>query len=748
MKKINLLLFNVSLATIIFAQNPDKSWWTFTYPSHTAKDSCLLNLRYLNEEYAGQHGFIQLSDDGNSFVHGNGKPIRFWASNGGNLASEMSDEKLDSLAEFLAKMGVNIIRYHGAINPHGPQTNLMNPDTTDVKNIWRCVAAMKRQGIYTVISPFWPHNGHMGGHVPAEWGIEGYGEKDDLWAVLYFNENLKAAYKNWVKYLYTKPNPYTGVALKDEPAVAIIQVENEDGVFFWTMQSIKPALSKMVSTQFAQWLKDKYGSLQAALNAWGSDAVLKDDDVANQFVGLYSIYEMTLAQINGKAKRLKDQTEFYAKKQRGFYDEMVKYYRYDLGCKQLTNGNNWRTASQIRLLDAERWSNSTADVIAANKYFDPQHTGPNDGWRIDPGDFYGAPSALKNPADLPFNVKHISGQPMMITESGWNLPNKYQTEGSLLVAAYSGLTGLDAFFWFMPTAVNFDKEPYFKFVDLAGQHPLTRWSNATPGEVGMFPANALLHRLGYVKAATVVKEQRTLTSIFNREIPDIFEEKSFDPNRDFDNIKKNTEDKATLSPLTFLTGGVTTSYGGSIDTVQLLAPVDKLINKATQQVTATTGQQKLDYKAGIFTLNTPKAKAVSGFLKTVKTFPLGEVQIQSQNEYATIELVSMDEKDINQSAKILLQAGTIFRPTNWEETAAIKEKDGDKIKGFTINNTGTMPWLGMPCLASISIKNTVIKKAIQLDAAGYALKELPLKITKGIVTLTLPKDAYYILLVK
>ncbi|MEP7279902.1 MAG: hypothetical protein ABI813_14725, partial [Bacteroidota bacterium] len=424
------------------------------------------------------------------------------------------------------------------------------------------------------------------------------------------------------------------------------------------------------------------------------------------------------------------------------------YYRYDLGCKQLTNGNNWRTASQSRLLDAERWSNSTADVIAANKYFDPQHTGPNDGWRIDPGDFYGAPSALKNPADLPFNVKHISSHPMMVTESGWNLPNKYQTEGALLVAAYSGLTGLDAFFWFMPSATNFDSNPYFKYFEMGGQHPLSRWTNSTPGEAGMFPANALLHRLGYVKAALAVKEQRTLTGIFNRDVPEIFEEKSFDPNRDFETTAKRTDEKATLSPLTFLTGGVVTSYGGSVDSVQLLAPVDKMINKSAQQVTATTGEQKLDYKNGIFTLNTPKAKAVSGFLSKVKTFQLGDVSIQSQNEYATIELVSMDEKDINQSAKILLQAGTLFRPSNWVEEPAVIEKEGKKIKGFTITNTGTMPWLGMPALGNVTIKNAAIKKAIQLDAAGYAVKILPLQIKNGIATLALPKDVYYILLVK
>ena len=746
MRKIGLLLINTFLFTVSYAQTPDKSWWTFEYPNNRSLDSGLLNLRFLNEQFAGQNGFIELSGDGNSFTQGNGKEIRFWACNGGNLANDFDDKKLDTLARFLAKMGVNIVRFHGAINPHGKGTDINSVDTAQVNSIWRCVAAMKKQGIYTVISPFWPHNGHMGGWVPAEWGIEGYAEKDDLWAVIYFNDKLKLAYKNWVKYLYTTPNPYTGVALKDEPAVAIIQVQNEDAVFFWTIGAIKPALAKMISSQFVQWLKNKYGNLQNATTAWGNTALLPDDNYAEEKLGLYPIYEMTLPQKESNAKRLQDQVTFYAHKQRSFYDEMVKYYQYDLNCKQLTNANNWRTASQSRLLDLERWTNSTADVIAVNKYFDPQHIGPNDGWRIDPGDFYGAPSATKTPADLPTNIKHVSGHPMMVTESGWNLPNKYQTEGALLTAAYSGLTGLDAFFWFFPTAPTFATKMHNEFFSVQGQHPLDRWSNSTPGEMGMFPANALIHRLGYVKEAMAVKEQRTLGSMFNRSEPKIFEEQSFDPNRDFVIADKKNESEAALSPLTFLTGSVSSTYSSSADSTNVLVNLNQLIKTKEQKVTSVTGEQNLDYKNGLFTLNTPKAKAVTGFLNTQKRFVLGDVTIQSSNEYATIEVVSMDDKIMSQSKKILLQVGTIFRPTNWKEEAATYDNHGKKTKGFKILNTGTMPWMGMPAMGSIAIKNSLIKKATQLDAAGYAVKKLALTFTKGILSLQLPKDAYYILL--
>ncbi|MCC8424531.1 hypothetical protein [Mucilaginibacter sp. UR6-11] len=710
------------------AQVPDKSWWTFSYPSSKSAGKSLIDLRYLNEHFAGQNGFIQLSRDGNSFVNGTGKAIRFWGCNGGSLAGGFDDKKLDSLARFLAKMGVNIIRYHAAINPHGKNTKVTDVDITEARNIWRCVAAMKKQGIYTVISPFWPANGHMGGWIPKEWGIDGYSGKDDLWAVLFFSDRLKEGYKAWVKYLYTTANPYTKVALKDEPAVAVIQVENEDSPFFWTMNNIKPALAKTIGAQFSKWLKDKYGP---------------QPDIKDTMT-LQPIYNMTLPPRGDDKSRLHDQVEFYAVRQRSFYDEMVRYYRDTLGCRQLINGNNWHTASQSRLLDLERWTNSGAEVIAVNKYFDPQHKGPNAGWRVDPGDFYGAPSALKNPADLPTNIKHVAGHPMMVTESGWNLPNKYQTEGALLVAAYGGLTGLDAFFWFTPTATDFSQQPYFTFLNIQGQHPLNRWSTSTPGEIGMFPANALIQRLGYVKEANAVQEQRTMKSMLNRDVPAIFEEQSFDPNRDF--ITTNNKDRGQLSPLTFLTGGVTAGYAGKSDAVKLAANLKQLINLKESTVTSVTNEEQLDYKKGIFILNTPRAKAVAGFLNTRRLFSLNGVTIQSTNEYATIELVSMDGLSIDRSKKLLLQVGTIFRPTGWGEEPTVLTEGKKQQPGFRITNTGKMPWLGMSAVGSIILKSKSIKKAVQLDAAGYPVRSLDLQLLAGSVSLKLPADAYYILL--
>ena len=46
--------------------------------------------------------------------------------------------------------------------------------------------------------------------------------------------------KAWARAVYTRVNPYTGLALARDPTVAIIQVQNEDSLLFWTFDGIAP----------------------------------------------------------------------------------------------------------------------------------------------------------------------------------------------------------------------------------------------------------------------------------------------------------------------------------------------------------------------------------------------------------------------------------------------------------------------------------------------------------------------------
>jgi hypothetical protein len=553
----------------------------------------LLDLSYLNEDVAGENGFVQLSADGNSFVDGAGNPLRFWCINGGDLARKFSFDQMQKYARFLAKMGVNMIRFHGSINPKGEHSEITEVDTAEAKAIWKMVATMKEEGIYSTISPFWAHNGHMGGNVPEEWEIEGYSGNEALWGVMFFNDTLKEAYKKWVKFLYTETNPYTGIALKDDPAVGIIQVKNEDGVFFWTIQNIKEPLEKIIRKKFYNWLVEKYGSIEGAQSEWGNET-LEDDDPSVGEMDIYEIWYATQEQSGSLDKRLTDQIEFMAEVQHNFYQEIYNFYR-SIGCKQLINGNNWKTANSTRLLDVERWTNTSCDVIALNRYYDPGHIGTDSGWRIDPGHYYQGKSTLFQPHKLPINIKQPSGHPVVVTESAWNLPHKYQAEGPFLISAYMSLTGVDGFYWFTPSDWTYDPNPYYTWINLeGGQHPLQRWTISIPGQLAMFPANALLYRKGYLsEGKTIVSERRTLESLWKREIPIITEDMGFDPNRDF----RVTENEGTkVSPLAYLTGKITVEYDTENNSSTIDPELKKLIDFDTKKIKSSTGQLEWDYQ--------------------------------------------------------------------------------------------------------------------------------------------------------
>jgi len=745
MKFHHSILAILSLTFISCQQQPEP--WAFEYPGDDFTEEALLDLRYLNEDYAGEHGFIELSEDGESFMREDGEPIRFWPVNGGGSTRGMSDEELAWHARFLAKQGVNMNRWHGSINPSGKGTDIFDVDTAEVEAIWRFVAAMKREGIYSTISPFWPHNGHMGDWVPEEWGIEGYSGTDALWEVLYFNDRLKEAYKTWVKYLYTEVNPHTGVALKDEPAVGIIQIENEDGVFFWTMQSIKPELKELVGELFAEWLKEKYGSLAAAYQAWDGER-LSGDRPSEGVLDIYGTWEMVQEVSGGKAARLADQTEFYAHRQRSFYDDIHDYYRNELGCRQLINPNNWKTASPEKLDDLERYTYLGCEVPAVNRYYAPGHFGQDNGWRINPGHFYQGESCLKNPLKLPVNVKQVAGKPFMITESGWNPPHVYQSEAPPLIAAYQALTGHDAYYWFYITSKAYMEFPYFEFTkDSAGMYAMNRWTYSTPGGIAQFPAYALMFRNGYISEGEVmVHEVRELDAMWNRESALISEETSFDPNRDQLEGIVTADVNSELNPFAFLTGPVKTTYGGDPSETYVNDKLPELIDMEAGTVESVTGELLFDHANGIFKYESEKAAGVSGFLGTKGEFDMEDIMVKTTNEYISVGVVSIDEKPIRESGRLLVQTGTTYRPTDWEQEPATYEREGDTLSGFTILNTGKMPWLAQPTMVELTVMNPGITKAVLLDLAGYPVRELNLKRKSDRVVVELPPESLYVVL--
>jgi hypothetical protein len=182
----------------------DAGTWAFDPPADTFDPAALLDLRRLNEPLAGATGFVRAGPDG-SFVRGDGQPIRFWAVNtdtghGPFVARPLGPKTAPDLARharFLAKRGVNMVRLHRQISPDlaaHPTATITDIDEAERDSIWRTVAAMRREGIYTTISPYWAARMKFA----KTWDIAG-GPGQAAWGLLFFDETLQTASRTWLK---------------------------------------------------------------------------------------------------------------------------------------------------------------------------------------------------------------------------------------------------------------------------------------------------------------------------------------------------------------------------------------------------------------------------------------------------------------------------------------------------------------------------------------------------------------------
>jgi hypothetical protein len=723
----------------------DGTTWAFEPPADAFDDSALLDLRSLNEKVAGETGFVRLSEDGNSFVRGDGTPIRFWAvvTDAWHKPEAFQREH----ARWLAKLGVNMVRLHTNVTDGKEGSDINAVSDKAIENIQRFVAICKQNGIYVTLSPWWAH-----AKAPASWGIEGYADAQP-WGVMFYNKRLQDAYKSWARELYTRPNPFlNGVPLKDEPAVAIAQVKNEDSLLFFTFQATKPEQLRVVGKRFFEFAVAKYGSIEKAMAAWDNASVDKDD-VAGGVLGFNLIWDLFQPQnagvATGRTRRMTDQTEFLVELQRDFYADMQKFYKDEIGIKQLTNAMNWKSADPVLLDDAERYTYTAMDVSAVNYYVDGVHLGKNNGYRIDPGHQIQDRSVLRSEMGFSGALKQSVGHPMLITETAWVNPNRYQTEGPFLMAAYQSLNGVDVAYWFAhggkPT---WETDPRAMFWPVGDGHATFKWFGNFYGQAAQFPAYAIAFRNGYIDAAKepAVYEERSLADVFARKTPVISESGRFDPNRDQGSFAPDSPVKSDISRDAFFVGPVQIKVPGDAKNIRAV-DLSKYIDDKTGDVRSLTGQLMINQKRGVATINAPKIQGVSGFLASAgKSFALADLTITSDNEYATIAAVSLDGADLKSSKRVLVQAGTIAKLTGFATRKETIEAEGKKIEGEVIVNNGTPPFRVENTQASIVLKNPSLTKATLLNPAGYAARPIPLQKVPGGVKVDLPRESLWVIL--
>lgn len=701
--------------------------WNFEPDSDPYSQDALLDLRYLNEAVAGQSGFVTRS--GERFLLGDGRSVRFWGVSLGNHDSNYASMRKQ--AEFLAKRGVNIVRYHASLYDNGaPTMSYVDPQKVD--NIYRTVAAFKESGIYTTISQYFV----LGLRIQPEWGIDGY---DEAWVAghdrapfgnMFWDEDMTEAYRDWMRAVYDTVNPYNGIRLADDPAVAFIELQNEDNMFFWTMDmgQLPSVQRQKLEGLFHSFIIDKHGSREAAETAWGGAANKGRDNWAEGRLEVFGAWDMGYGQTSGPSdRRMADMIEFYGKLQYDWFANMRSWMEQELGVKALFSASNWATSRNEVLLDLERYTYTGAGVIDLHNYYAPvEDEGPRS-WVVEAGDRYVSAPAVYAPDSMSLAYEQVKDHPSFISEFTWVNPSDYAAEGPLLTAAVAAMNDVDGLTWFSSRSLGYSSG-------------VEKWPVATPTILGQFPGTALLFRRGDTQHAPVlVAEGRSLQSIYDREISIITQGRGFDPIRDAG--VEQPPGQSLIDTLAFVVGKVEVDFEGDEDFVDEAA-LSMLIDREGGTASSATGELAFDMEDGLFRLDTSRSQGVAGFLGDAGPVPLSDVEIASTNEFGSVLVISLDDRTLARAQKILIQAATDDKPFGWEvEPAVVDGKDGFQITD-----------LGEPPLNVVNIEATVLLKGLEpahepvvsiVDPNGYARGTPITRFVPEGLEITLPKNALY-----
>jgi hypothetical protein len=244
---------------------------------------------------------------------------------------------------------------------------------------------------------------------------------------------------------------------------------------------------------------------------------------------------------------------------------------------------------------------------------------------------------------------------------------------------------------------------------------MQQWTLATPSMLGQFPAAALLYRRGLVAPGEAVAEVTLNRGELLRLLgPPLPQDASFDELRRND-VPQGTQVKPgqRLDPLLHYAGRTQVKFTDAPGNVNVLDPA-RYINRKGQTVTSTSEELKLDYGKGLLVIAAPRVQGASGALNAAGKIELPTLTIESDLDLAHIIAVSLDDKPLAASNRILLQVNSEEQTTGFATEVA-----SAGVKRIT--SIGRDPWQAKRLSGQVAFRRSDAAdlKVTPLDFNGY-----------------------------
>jgi len=226
---------------------------------------------------AGSKGFVT-ARDGHFYV---GKErIRFFGVNMSMAAGMPEKADAEKIAARMAKFGINVVRFHhmdtgtwpNGLRARGSKsTGELSPEALDRLDYF--IVQLKARGIYANINLLVGRPFNAADGLPAE--IEQLDWKERH-IPGFFNTRHLALQQEFARALLTHTNTYNGRTYADEPAVAFVEINNEQGLIHAWLSGEVDRLPEVFQAELRQqwntWLRAKHPDVSRLRDAWSEGA--------------------------------------------------------------------------------------------------------------------------------------------------------------------------------------------------------------------------------------------------------------------------------------------------------------------------------------------------------------------------------------------------------------------------------------------------------------------------------------------
>jgi hypothetical protein len=637
---------------------------------HRAASSAPADVSFLLDAPAGKQGFIRIQDG--HFVKPDGRRIRFWGvhftdwSRGSVEIPPQEDAPM--WAATLARYGVNLVRLHflDLPSPRGIIDSTGNDSRSfDARQLDRLdfeISEFKKLGIYVDL------NLNVGRSYKAGDGVRDFDKIQWGKGLTLYDPRLIELGKEYARKLLTHVNPYTKTAYQDEPAIALVEILNENGVYLGFRA---PTLyyDDELTALYNTWLQQNRSPEEVkklrALASVGEGAPvprLKSQEAAG-----------------APKERYDTETAFYMDTESKFYEGMRDYLKNGLGVKVPITGtsDHSHTSSPYPMLA----SLSKLDILDGHVYWEAAFSPPPINTPMVNDPLHSTVVQLSRTA--------LAGKPYTVSETNHPFPNEWASEGIPILAAYGSLQDWDAIvmYTFEPKLAK-DWKPYV----------------GDPFDISLDPvrmtemaAGALMFLRGDVHAA-----RQSVTRTYSRE--QVLESRLLPPGEQ----PYFTPGFPLALPLEHAVR-IRTLAGAP--TEKLAAPEANPIVSDTKELSWYTSAEN----TGLVTVETARTQALIGFIKANHKV-LKNLSADIGNNFATIVLASLDGKPLARAGKMLLTAGSRVANTGMKWNGARTR----------LQSQGGAPSLIEPVAGAVTLRNIEQATAVSvsaLDGAGKPMGE-------------------------